>query len=521
MVHRSLGISRLVVFGDSLSDNGNLFRLIGFPPPPYWRGHFSNGPNYAEDLARWLHVPLIDRAFGGADASDSFTPLPINLPSQVAGYVTHLKGHAPPPGTTALINIGSNDYETLLSNLPHDPATITAFIADVVHSISQAIDALTKAGVGKIILFTLPDLAITPDVRSLGPALVAAAHQLVSLNNAALAEMAASHLNVETVDVFTLGDAIAADPKSFGFYAPSHVTWLHELRSHSTKFAPNEVAFFDHLHPTGAAHGVLAAFAEAVLSARTVRFLDGTQTVIHAGPGDSFIFATAIDRTEVGFSDDYTIHGGRGNDVIFAGSGDVTVFGGRGSDLIAAGDGNAFLRGGVGADLLETSSHGVNTLIAGEGEDVLIANRAGRNRLVGGSGDDLFILKESLVASHGHLAFGRQEIAGGSGENTLRFIINDQHPQAMSALEAEFLEIKSAFDLAVWGGHAGRFTVDGLHVRDIDRIELQVDSVSTDPNTPYLITHRIVLADGAAPVPLPAGVNHLLATAEHWNLLTV
>jgi phospholipase/lecithinase/hemolysin len=521
MTHRSLGISRLVVFGDSLSDDGNLFRLIGIPQPPYWRGHFSNGPTYVEQMAAWLHVPLDDWAYGGADASNTFTPLPINLPNQVASYIDRLKGHAPPSGTTALINVGSNDYETLLANLPQDPATINAFIADVVHSIETTIDTLTRAGIQKIILFTLPDLAITPDIRSLGPTLAAAAQEIIRLNNAALLQVATSHPNVETVDVFKLSDALYADPRAFGFYAPSNVTWLHLLESHSNRFAPNEVAFFDRLHPTAAAHGVVAAFAEAELAANDVQFLDGTQSIVHAGPGDSFIFATPVDHSQPALDDNYTIYGSRGHDVIFAGSGNVTVYGGEGTDLIAAGSGNAFLKGGSGADLLETNSFGVNTLVAGSGEDVLIANREGRNTLEGGAGDDLFILKESLVASQGRLIFGRQEIVGGSGENTLRFIVYQQHSWAPNPAIAEFLRIEAAFARAALDHHSGRFTVDGLHVRDIDRIELQVDSASTNPDTPYLVTHTIVLADGAAAVPLAASLDNLLVAAEHWNLLSV
>ena len=37
MSQGSLDNSRLVVFGDSLSDNGNLFDLIGLPQPPDWQ----------------------------------------------------------------------------------------------------------------------------------------------------------------------------------------------------------------------------------------------------------------------------------------------------------------------------------------------------------------------------------------------------------------------------------------------------------------------------------------------------
>src|ERR1700755_1796910 len=62
----------VVVYGDSLSDNGNVFRvtsLLGFPTPvspPYFEGRFSNGPVAVEDVASHFGVPLLDFAFGGA-----------------------------------------------------------------------------------------------------------------------------------------------------------------------------------------------------------------------------------------------------------------------------------------------------------------------------------------------------------------------------------------------------------------------------------------------------------------------
>ena len=67
------------------------------------------------------------------------------------------------------------------------------------------------------------------------------------------------------------------------------------------------MAFFDGIHPTTAAHGILAAFADAVLTSDNTQFLDGTQSVIHAGHGDNFIFATPINPANPALNDDYTI----------------------------------------------------------------------------------------------------------------------------------------------------------------------------------------------------------------------
>src|SRR5262249_17437000 len=202
-----------------------------------------------------------------------------------------------------------------------------------------------------------------------------------------------------------------------------------------------EVALFNTSHPTTAGHSVIAAFADAVLTSDHVQFLDGTQSVIHAQDGNNFIFATPIDPINPNLNNDYTIYGGSGDDLIFAGSGNVTVDGGSGNDLIPAGSGNATLMGGNGIDVLETNSTGTNVLAGGHDGDAFIVNRGGTNTLIGGSGDDLFILKESASLVNGTFNFGQQHIIGGQGHDTLVFIINDQNPIAMNALSAEFQRV--------------------------------------------------------------------------------
>src|SRR6185503_7186924 len=58
--------SAIVVYGDSLSDNGNLFAASGQPPAPYFQGRRSDGPVAVEQLAGALGVPLVDFAWIGA-----------------------------------------------------------------------------------------------------------------------------------------------------------------------------------------------------------------------------------------------------------------------------------------------------------------------------------------------------------------------------------------------------------------------------------------------------------------------
>ncbi|WBO59801.1 SGNH/GDSL hydrolase family protein [Acidocella sp. MX-AZ03] len=59
----------LYVFGDSLSDDGNLYKLTGLPPAPYYQGRFSNGPVWVEYLPGLTGLGFSsanDYAYGGA-----------------------------------------------------------------------------------------------------------------------------------------------------------------------------------------------------------------------------------------------------------------------------------------------------------------------------------------------------------------------------------------------------------------------------------------------------------------------
>src|SRR5215831_1356590 len=57
----STPFSRIVVFGDSLSDTGNFYSLTGnqLPPSPYSNGRFSNGSLWVEYLADDLGMQVL------------------------------------------------------------------------------------------------------------------------------------------------------------------------------------------------------------------------------------------------------------------------------------------------------------------------------------------------------------------------------------------------------------------------------------------------------------------------------
>ena len=61
--------TNLVVFGDSLSDVGNVWIITNHADPPpnsgYDQGRYSNGPLWVEDLAAAINVPIPTAYFAG------------------------------------------------------------------------------------------------------------------------------------------------------------------------------------------------------------------------------------------------------------------------------------------------------------------------------------------------------------------------------------------------------------------------------------------------------------------------
>ena len=98
---RAGDITGIVAFGDSLSDVGNTYHAFGYPPsPPYYQGHYSNGPIWLEYLAGQLGVAVptpslaggTDNAWGFAKTGDGSTTTPLgpvvpNIGTQISTYL--------------------------------------------------------------------------------------------------------------------------------------------------------------------------------------------------------------------------------------------------------------------------------------------------------------------------------------------------------------------------------------------------------------------------------------------------
>lgn len=186
-------VSRLVAFGDSLSDTGNLKRrLLIFPASPYWLGRFSNGPNWTDYLAERTGLSIQNHAYGGAVAikhedvpSDSILTsiqtgaqllLTGSLDRQVEDYLARdlpTGALEAPDETVFLIWGGANDYISkepftgeigTLLDTPEGEAGYRRVVDEAVTALAEQARRLHAAGARRFAFVNLPDLGRTPMV---------------------------------------------------------------------------------------------------------------------------------------------------------------------------------------------------------------------------------------------------------------------------------------------------------------------------------------------------------------------
>ncbi|MBD2432273.1 autotransporter outer membrane beta-barrel domain-containing protein [Fischerella muscicola CCMEE 5323] len=263
---------QLFIFGDSLSDNGNLYRLTGgtIPlSPPYFQGRFSNGPVWVEILGSYFNIDANETtnyAVGGSTSGNTnvlseslIIPLPA-LSSQINNFTS-----APvTPSSNALFILwaGANDY---LIQPIEKRATNTQV---VVNNLSNAITILINKGARNIIVPNLPDLGKTPQERSLGTAdsttTLIKSHN--SNLNTALQEIARTrNVNIIPLDIHALFDEVIDQPDRYGLTNINDPCFDQQAGTICSN--PDEYLFWDNVHPTDRGHKFIAEYTEAVLNA--------------------------------------------------------------------------------------------------------------------------------------------------------------------------------------------------------------------------------------------------------------
>jgi cholinesterase len=246
--------SQVIVDGDSHSDNGNLYRRLGIPQPPYWQGRWSNGPVAVEGLAGNLHALLVDDAWGGATTGvgnivDGGTETQMgnqNLPGMSTSFNATKYSFTLTTMRTALFVVcgGSNDFGT-------DGMT-TATADQAAANVVSIVSGLRRLGARHILVCGLPDLGMAPEIASQGEQQAAWATYLSNyFNQKLVADLPAGILYYS---IYALEHQIVLNPGAYGLTDVKDPCFSNGV----VCAHPDQYLFWDGVHVTAHVHSILA-----------------------------------------------------------------------------------------------------------------------------------------------------------------------------------------------------------------------------------------------------------------------
>jgi len=279
-------IDKVVVFGDSLSDNGNLAiitagtstgdALLDFP---YANGRVTNGSVAVEWMNRFLGLPDLtaslsggtNYAVAGATArrtGDTAADI-ISLRSQVLQHIQSEGSLS--TNTLYAIVIGGNDLRDARSAPTN--AAARSISTDTARAISQSIAALSLAGARKFIVTNGPDIGLIPETRLLAaaagiPTLPRTARVRTRVYNRILLRTLA-RLNqripgdIVHYNLFGVLNTIVRFAPGNGFTVTNRPCFissggvLNYDRACNNGANLNSFLFFDPIHPSASAHRIV------------------------------------------------------------------------------------------------------------------------------------------------------------------------------------------------------------------------------------------------------------------------
>ncbi|KAJ2124882.1 hypothetical protein GGF48_003774, partial [Coemansia sp. RSA 921] len=163
----------LIVFGNSLSDTGNLVDAVG--GSGFFGGRATNSYVWNEYTAKILGMQLVNRAYRGATSNNDLSPATwgnFSVPSfhdQVAMWLKE----TPNPSQFNLdndvieIEIGGNDILHHMDGLATGAIELAELATKIAATIATDMQLLATAGYKNIILWNLPAVDKTPFVLEL------------------------------------------------------------------------------------------------------------------------------------------------------------------------------------------------------------------------------------------------------------------------------------------------------------------------------------------------------------------
>lgn len=277
--------SRLVVFGDSISDSGNNFLLLSqagqlqpvnitgdsyYSKMPSAAGTYSNGAVWTQYFAQSLGLaPLTPSlaggsnfAFGGAqtglDGTETPQGFPFSMKTQLNMYFGATGGVADPNALYVVAGGGNNIREALEAiGKGADPnATAAATVAGYAADMAGIVGNLKLAGAQHVLVLNTPNFGLTPLANAMG---VSAQASGLSFAMDAALNGALAGSGAQIFDMYGFMTAAVGNAAQLGFS-----NWTHACGAAVNACDVNTSLFWDGIHPTALAHQQLAAAVLAV-----------------------------------------------------------------------------------------------------------------------------------------------------------------------------------------------------------------------------------------------------------------
>ncbi len=266
--------SKLVVFGDSISDTGNLalFDL----PPPFFENRISNGLVSVDLIAQSIGSNadrsghLLGQQDGGFNYAVSGGNVvgsdPEDLTSQVSAFLNRVNQQADRNALYVVI-IGGNDLRDIRSII--DPVTANSAIITVITQLDSQLRRLSNAGARAFVIANVANIGRIPETLNLSaqdPSIAIRAEQYVRQYNTALSPLLdefaqTPELAVVEFDLFQALEDVLNNADSLGFSNSQEgcfnaSDFSVELECLLLGF--DSRVFFDNIHPSALTHRLIS-----------------------------------------------------------------------------------------------------------------------------------------------------------------------------------------------------------------------------------------------------------------------
>lgn len=360
--------SKLVVFGDSLSDTGNHADRsasdYGLRFPTYFfnytNNRYTSGRDtrpasatfkgvWVEQLAKaFLGLPKpkpseeggLDFAYGSGRTSDGTHPDFIPQISPLVGSTYALTIDDMGLQVTNFLSAGAADASALycLWGGNNDLTSVNPTAAGVQQAITNEIGLIQRlalAGARNFLVVNVPPLGSTPTViATVGAERAAGVNQLAGGFRAALQpainQLAAGlaragiSIDVRVVDSFGLLVDVLQDPGAYGF---ATVTGIGQQSPDPARDDADRYLFWDGFHPTAHAHYQVAAEAFAMVSGQSVVQVGAeTTTINRAAETGAFVLTRTGENLAAPLTVGFSLRGNARSGTDFADVGSSVTF---------------------------------------------------------------------------------------------------------------------------------------------------------------------------------------------------